>query len=60
MAKVPVVMAAFDYANKVVRVGGAFEPSGDIEADFEHIRAFYGDTKGRYPDRQGPIQPRPE
>lgn len=32
-AKVPVVLAAFDYDNKILHVGGIVQPSGDYEAD---------------------------
>ena len=57
-AEVPVVMAAFDYGRKTVTVGGAFHPTGDIEADFEQIRAYYEGVQGRYPEQQGRIAPR--
>src|SRR3990172_4215775 len=58
-AGVPVVMAYLDYPHKVVGFGPSFEPSGDIQADFELIRSFYADKVGKYPEKQGAIELRP-
>jgi len=55
-AKVPIVMAYLDYANKTVGLGPSIKPTGDINADFEIIREFYKDKKGKYPHKQGPIE----
>ena len=54
-ARVPIVMAYLDYGNKVVGIGPSFTPSGDIHADFEIIRAFYGGIVGKNPNKQGEI-----
>ena len=54
-ARVPVAMAYLDYGNKVIGVGPNFTPSGDIQADFEIIRAFYSGIVGKNPKRQGEI-----
>jgi len=58
-AGVPVVMAYLDYPRNVVGFGPSFEPSGDIQADFELIRSFYADKVGKYPEKQGAIELRP-
>jgi|AMFO01.1.fsa_nt_gi 1-acyl-sn-glycerol-3-phosphate acyltransferase len=54
-AQVPVVLAFLDYGNKVCGFGPSFVPSGDIEADFNLIRAFYRDIQGKNPNQQGEI-----
>jgi hypothetical protein len=33
-------------------------PSGDIEADFERIRAFYADHRGKNPEQESLIRVR--
>ncbi|UCH58358.1 MAG: lysophospholipid acyltransferase family protein [Anaerolineales bacterium] len=58
-AKVPVVMAYLDYKIKVIGFGPSFVPTGDIQADFAHIRELYADKSGKYPDKQGAIELRP-
>jgi len=58
-AGVPVVMAYLDYGRKVIGFGPTFVPTGDLNADFAHIRKFYADKSGKYPDKQGAIELRP-
>lgn len=50
-AKVPIVMAYMDYERKISGVGPVFNPTGDIEADMVHIKAFYAPFKGKNPDQ---------
>ena len=54
-AQVPIVMAYVDYSRKRCGVGPHFMPTGNIEADFKLIQAFYGDKVGHHPEKQGPI-----
>jgi 1-acyl-sn-glycerol-3-phosphate acyltransferase len=54
-AQVPIVFAFFDYKRKVVGIGPAMIPSGDIQADMEVIRDFYSKVHARYPDQVGDI-----
>ncbi len=56
-AKVPIVMAGIDYREKVLVLAPAFEPSGDLEADFEQIiKPFYANRfYGRFPEKKGPV-----
>lgn len=49
-AKVPIIMAKFDFGNKVVTFSEPFWPTGDKEADFARIREFYKDAKGKNPE----------
>jgi len=59
-AKVPIAMAVIDFENKEIGIKTSFMPSGDIEADMEIIRDFYKDVKGRFPEKQGPIEIKPK
>lgn len=45
-AEVPIVLVAFDYGNKLIKVSDPHWPSGDIGKDFEFYQAFYGGAKG--------------
>jgi 1-acyl-sn-glycerol-3-phosphate acyltransferase len=55
-ANVPIVMAFLDYGKKQVGMGGMFYPKDDIEADFEYIRQFYKDRRGKRPDQESLIR----
>jgi 1-acyl-sn-glycerol-3-phosphate acyltransferase len=56
-ARVPIAMGFIDYEKKVVGIGPYFYPSGDIQSDFDtHIKVFYSDKIGKYPDKQGAIR----
>jgi len=57
-ANVPIVMGYLDFGNKQVGLGGTFYPSEDIEADFERIREFYKDRRGKNPENASLIQVR--
>ncbi len=48
-AQVPVVLAAFDYANKCLRLGPTIEPGPDIEADRIRIEAHFTGVRGKHP-----------
>ena len=54
-AGVPIAMGTLDFGNKLVRLGNAFMPTGDIQADMQIIRDFYAGVKGKKPENQGPI-----
>lgn len=55
-AHVPVVMATLDFGQKVGRVGPAFVPSGDLQADTPLLREFYSNVTARHPEKVGEIQ----
>ena len=46
-ARVPVVLASLDWAAKVVRLGPAFEPGEDVEADRRRTEAFFASVRGK-------------
>ena len=51
----PIVLGFLDFAKKRGGLGELFHPTGDIARDFEALRAFYRDIKGKYPHRQGEV-----
>lgn len=55
-AGVPIAMGTLDFGNKLVKLGSAFMPSGDIQADMKIIKAFFENVKGKKPEKQGPIR----
>ncbi len=46
-AQVPIVMAYMDYDKKISGLGPVFQPTGDLEADMDAIKAFYAPFKGK-------------
>jgi 1-acyl-sn-glycerol-3-phosphate acyltransferase len=58
-AGVPIVMAYLDYGKKQVGLGGTFYPGEDIEVVFTRIREFYADRRGKHPENESVIRPRP-
>ena len=46
-AKVPIVMIAFDFGSKSVKVSKPLYTSEDKEADFKKIREFYSEVTGK-------------
>lgn len=55
-AGVPIALGFVDYCTRTVGIGDYFTPSGDIEADWERIRAFYADKFGRYPEKHSTVR----
>ena len=46
-AKVPIVMVQFDYGRKVIGVREPFYPTGDKDADFSIINAYFKGVTGK-------------
>jgi 1-acyl-sn-glycerol-3-phosphate acyltransferase len=59
-ANVPVGLGFLDFGRRRAGVGGFFTPTGDVRADMDHVRAFYRDIRGRYPDLACPPRLREE
>lgn len=55
-AQVPIVCGFLDFGRKVAGVGPSFVPTGDILADMERIRRFYGDMEGLHAGTETPIR----
>ncbi len=49
-ANVPIVMVAFDYGHKQVKIGIPYFPTADQTADFEVFHAFFKGVVGKNPD----------
>jgi 1-acyl-sn-glycerol-3-phosphate acyltransferase len=54
-AGVPIGLGFIDWGKRRVGIGGYLTPSGDIQQDFEILKAFYADMRGRDPSKQGPV-----
>ncbi len=54
-AKVPICLGYIDFPTRTIGFGQTIFPSGDIDKDFEQIKLFYKNKKGRYPENQGPV-----
>lgn len=54
-SEVPIVLGFLDFGKKRGGLGTVLHPSGDIHADFEKLRDFYADVKGKHPERQGVV-----
>lgn len=50
-AEVPILVAFLDYARKEGGVGMVMYPSGDYEADFKILEAFYRDKTAKHPEK---------
>ncbi len=55
-ANIPICFSYVDFPNRTFGFGEILYPSGDIEKDFEIIKAFYKDKKGKHPENQGPVR----
>jgi len=59
-AKVPIAMAVIDFEKKEIGIKTSFMPTGNLDADMTIIRDFFKNIKGKYPNKQGPIELRPK
>ncbi|TAF32881.1 MAG: glycerol acyltransferase [Cytophagales bacterium] len=48
-AKVPIALGYLDYKTRRAGVGPIIEPSGNLEADMQTIKAFYAQITPKYP-----------
>jgi len=46
-AQVPIMLVAFDYGCKIMRLGSAMKPTGDYEADLPIYQAYYENIQGK-------------
>ncbi|SHG97207.1 1-acyl-sn-glycerol-3-phosphate acyltransferase [Flagellimonas flava] len=49
-AGVPIVLVAFDFGKKEIKISEPFIPSDDIQKDFREIRDFFKGVKGKVPE----------
>jgi 1-acyl-sn-glycerol-3-phosphate acyltransferase len=55
-AKVPILCAFLDYRRRVGGIGAVIQPSGDLAADMDGIRASYEGVTGKFPALDTPIR----
>ena len=46
-AEVPIVMATLDFGNKYIKVSEPFYPTNNKHKDFDYMREFFKDVKGK-------------
>lgn len=49
-AKVPIIMFTLDFENKQNKISQPFYPTDDMEADFDFMKQFFKDVKGKIPE----------
>jgi 1-acyl-sn-glycerol-3-phosphate acyltransferase len=49
-ARVPVGMGFLDFRRKVAGLGPLLNPTGNVRADMDQVRAFYRDIRGKLPE----------
>lgn len=49
-ANVPIVLATLDFENKTIKISKPFYTTDDKIADFQFLRAFYENVKGKNPE----------
>ena len=54
-AGVPIGLGFIDWGKRRLGIGGYLTPSGDIQQDFEVLKAFYADVHGKDSSKQGPV-----
>ncbi len=59
-AGVPVATGFLDFKTRRCGLGPLIEPTGDVKADMDQVRAFYGPIAGKCPADKGPIRLREE
>lgn len=51
-ANVPILLVAWDFPNKRIRVDSLYRPTGDLETDMREIRRRFNRYQGRCPENQ--------
>jgi len=52
-ASVPILLITFDYGHKIMKIGPAITPTGDIETDLPHIQSYFKNIKAKNPGQYG-------
>ena len=55
-ANVPIALCFVDFATKTTGMGEILYPTGDLEKDFEVIKKFYENKKGKRPEKQSDLK----
>ena len=55
-ARVPILCAFLDYRRRTGGIGPALSATGNVPADMERLRGFYGGVTGKYPENATPVR----
>lgn len=50
-AKVPIMLAKFDYKKKLISINDIYTPTGDIEADMKFIKTYFKNVSAKFPEK---------
>ncbi|WP_346838876.1 1-acyl-sn-glycerol-3-phosphate acyltransferase [Microbulbifer sp. SAOS-129_SWC] len=53
-ANIPILLIAWDFTNKCIRVDSLYRPTGDLDTDMHEIRKRFDKYQGRHPQNQSP------
>jgi len=55
-AGVPIICSFLDFKRRTGGIGPILYPSGDLKADMDSLRAFYGEVTACYPEHMSPMR----
>jgi 1-acyl-sn-glycerol-3-phosphate acyltransferase len=50
-AGIPILLYGLDYERRLIECTESFVPTGDLEGDMRHIKLYFKDYKGKYPEK---------
>src|SRR5574344_2035906 len=50
-AKIPILLYGLDYQKRVIECKESFLPTGDTDKDMRHIKLYFKDYKGKFPQK---------
>ena len=50
-AGIPILLYGLDYERRLIECTEFFLPTGDLEGDMRHIKLYFKDYKGKYPEK---------
>lgn len=50
-ANVPIIIASFNYEDKIITFHDMIKPSGDVDKDLLYIKEFYKGAKAKHPEK---------
>ena len=55
-SNIPIGLGYADYKKRKIGIGMIFMPTGNKERDFQIVKDFYADKRGKYPEKQGEVK----
>lgn len=50
-AKIPILLYGLDYQKRIIECKESFTPTGDMDKDMTHIKLYFKDYKGKFPQK---------